>query len=928
MLNTLNFLTSPLDNNMILTGNHNLLLVMLSIFIAIFSSYTALYVCEQVKLIKNRRWQFNWIGLGALALGTGIWSMHFIGMIAFKIPCEINYEPVQTLLSILPSIIASAIALYLCSRPSLSALQLIVGGVFVGSGIGAMHYSGMMAMRMNAQVFYDPVLFFLSIIVAVGLAILALWIRFGLTQIGKVYNWINMLSAIVMGMAMAGMHYTAMAAATFVKSTSAIEHHASGVDIKLTIVMTATVTSLVSMLVIVASFAHRYYVISKELEKSKQLIDNERLFLENVLEAVSDPIFVKNRQHHFVMLNNACCTLLGCAREKLLGKTDQLLFSAADAEKYYQIDEQVFVTGQPYINEENYPLEDGSIRHIEIKITPYFSSINEPLIVGVVRDITREKQILAELEKAKLSAEETAQIKAMFLANMSHEIRTPMNAIIGLSSLALNKQLTPEIRDYLQKIKSSSDSLLNILNDILDYSKVEAGHIELDLHLFDLDEMVQNLQNLFALRAGEKELALVIEVSSFVPKLLIGDSLRLQQILTNLLSNAIKFTSIGRVALTINRLLLDESQVKLQFRVEDTGIGMSDNDRNKLFKAFTQVDNSITRRFGGTGLGLVISGNLLKLMNGEFRIESELGCGTAFNFELQLALPALSERQAFEEGRKQRLSLQQTQQSFEQNKPLEQINILVAEDNFLNQQVVREFLELSGAKVEIAENGEQTLAWLERTTFDVILMDVHMPVMGGEEATQKIRAQEKFATLPIIALSAGVTRDERKKCLAIGMNDFVSKPIVPEELVTALLHWVKPRPRQTTPKNVLPVKSNDELDVPGFDLSNLLKMMNNNHKVVKKLLLKFKEGQADTLTILDKQLADGDYQQARFTVHTIKGVCGNLGAMALFEIAGKLENECDAKAVEESTLQVFRLEFTYIMASLEAFSASCITKSP
>ncbi len=912
MINSLHFLTAPATVNTLLIGSYNPTLVAISIIIAIFSSYTALQVCEQVKLLEQRQWRFNWLSIGAVALGVGIWAMHFIGMLAFHLPCHIHYNSLVTLISMIPSILASGVALYLCSRRNISAVQLISGGILVGGGIGIMHYTGMGAMRMNADLFYDLKLFLLSIFVAVLLAIVALWIKFGLTQFSQISNWVNSLSAVVMGAAISGMHYTAMAAANFM-SIPAVDQTHNGLDLDLFATMIITITALMSMLVIVTTFAHRYYVTLKALEHSKQVIDNDRLFLESVLEAVSVPIFVKNRQHQFVMINEACCKLLRRPRAAVLGKTNEYLFPTSEADKYYEMDEKIFLTGQSEANEEEYITDDHETRHIQIRITPYFSAVGEPLLVGTVRDITYEKSTLVALEQARIAAEDTARMKTMFLANMSHEIRTPMSAIIGLLNLVLNKPLSAELRDYLEKIKTSSDSLLTILNDILDYSKVESGHMELDLHVFDIQEMLQNLRNLFAIRAEDKGLNLEITVNPLVPNLVIGDSLRIQQILTNLIGNAIKFTAKGKVALTISRVMRQDSQIKLGFKVEDSGIGMSENDKAQLFQAFNQVDNSITRRFGGTGLGLVISGNLLALMNSEFQVDSVIGQGSVFSFELMLGLPTLQETHVFKIQQKQRHTSAQSQLVSPQL--FADTAILVVEDNVLNQQVAREFLELFGAKIYIAENGQEALQSLKTHTVAAILMDVHMPIMGGEEATKYIRNQPQFADLPIIALSAGVTKEERERCLASGMNDFVSKPIMPDELINVLIKWIKPA-QQPAPFPATQTQSAPDtraLHLPGFELNNLLKMVNGNWQTVIKLLLKFKENHADTIDILVSQLNTSDYEQAQKTVHNIKGVSGNIGATALFELACQLEKECYLQNIQCTTLTAFSTEFNRVI---------------
>lgn len=364
-----------------------------------------------------------------------------------------------------------------------------------------------------------------------------------------------------------------------------------------------------------------------------------------------------------------------------------------------------------------------------------------------------------------------------------------MNGIIGLSQLALNRDTSPEVRDYLDKISSSSQSLLGILNDILDFSKLEAGRMSVENAQFDLDQVLDNIRNLFEERAEAKQLEFSIDVAEGTPRDLVGDAMRIQQILSNLIGNAIKFTAQGRVVLNVSIRQRDPAQVWMSFAVTDTGIGLSEEDKSKLFQPFSQVDGSITRKFGGTGLGLAISKNLLGLMGSQFTVESQPGKGSTFSFDVQLGIATTGKmrevrvRNKHEAGQLAR-NLQNSASS------LKGARILVAEDNAINQQVVKEFLKLSGMEVEIARNGLEALTLLEQQEFDAVLMDVHMPVMGGFEATQKIRQNPKHANLPVIALTAGVTEEEREDTQASGMNDFVAKPVNPEALIATLTRWV------------------------------------------------------------------------------------------------------------------------------------------
>jgi CheY-like chemotaxis protein len=373
---------------------------------------------------------------------------------------------------------------------------------------------------------------------------------------------------------------------------------------------------------------------------------------------------------------------------------------------------------------------------------------------------------------------------------MSHEIRTPMNGIIGLTLLALNEQTSPQVRDYLHKISTSSHCLLDILNDILDFSKIEAGQMTIDAVPFALDSLVSNLSNLYEGSATSKQLGFSVEVADGIPPQLIGDIVRLQQILSNLIGNAIKFTSHGHVALKIRLKQFNDAQVVLVFAVEDTGIGISDLDQSKLFQSFSQVDGAITRKFGGTGLGLAISQRLLNLMGTACQVKSKPGQGAIFSFELCLGvaanMPVLESIQSkipMPGGLEQELKLSLN--------PIQGARILLVEDNRINQLVVKKFLELSRLEVTLANNGLEAINLLENSDFDAILMDVHMPVMDGIEATKLIIETGKHPHLPIIALTAGVTSEEREACAESGMCDFIAKPVHSEILASKLLKWVK-----------------------------------------------------------------------------------------------------------------------------------------
>ncbi len=389
------------------------------------------------------------------------------------------------------------------------------------------------------------------------------------------------------------------------------------------------------------------------------------------------------------------------------------------------------------------------------------------------------KRINEELISAKKAAETAAEAKSIFLANMSHEIRTPMNGIIGMVDILKKTPLNDEQKEYLQIVESSGENLLIIINDILDYSKIEAGRIELEHIPFKLHQEIRNVVKILQIQADRKKLPIYIEMDKEVPEYLLGDPVRLKQIIINLVNNAIKFTDKGEIRIKIEKQSVNGLQAHILFEISDTGIGISEEGRSRLFQSFSQGDKSTTRKFGGTGLGLAICKNLSEMMGGEIGVKSEEGKGSTFWFTVTLDT---TDQETYEQDSSKEHVNTRTKKS------KTNLKILLAEDNLINQKVAMVNLSNLGHQVEVANNGKEAVDKFKMKNFDLIFMDIQMPEMDGLEATKKIRdienSQNVVRKIPIIAMTANSMEGDREKCLQSGMDDYVSKPFKQNELVT------------------------------------------------------------------------------------------------------------------------------------------------
>ncbi|MEY3288344.1 MAG: hypothetical protein RLZZ419_586 [Pseudomonadota bacterium] len=648
----------------------------------------------------------------------------------------------------------------------------------------------------------------------------------------------------------------------------------------------------------------------------RKLLDNERDRLLQLIEESQDFIGMADMQGHVTFINRAGFKMIGLPEQSTISGLKINDMHTEQVTKKILEDAVPIACAQGFWEGENALLHrDGhEIPVSQLLLSHHQGTDSAVFLSTIMRDMTKSKQVERELRTAKDNAEHLAQAKSDFLANMSHEIRTPMTAIIGFSQLALTKATSPEIIAYLDKINSASTRLLSILNDILDLSKLEAGNIAIYPAPFAIENLRDNLYSLFCDTTEKKGLGFSVIIGADIPCNLIGDKLRLEQILINLLSNAIKFTANGSVSLNVTLQQADVSQARLLFCVTDSGIGIAADDQDKLFKPFQQLDESITRRFGGTGLGLALSHNLIQMMGGELSVISTPGLGSRFSFELVLALSPWSAQETIQPSSVTAVSLlNQVDPRLVGNR------ILVVEDNTFNQEIIQEFLNLSGIKVDIANNGQEALLALEHTEFDAVLMDIHMPVMDGFEATRKIRSLPGFSTLPVIALTAGVTEEEREQCLTAGMNDFISKPITPHQLLSTLAHWLTCVDLPVTPPGTAPAQAAVEkealmagnLDITSTepalpaqvvsiadnlptlvmdrDMRVLRELVGDNPDTIAKFLSYFHVSAKKISTDIITALTTGDVMTASNAAHKLSASAYSVGALSLGALCLQIE---------------------------------------
>ena len=642
-------------------------------------------------------------------------------------------------------------------------------------------------------------------------------------------------------------------------------------------------------------------------------------YARSIIEASRDPLFAINPVGKIIDVNEASIKATEKSRENIIN-TDFFNYFTKPG-KAREAYKEIFAEG--FIKDFPLTIKDGKLTDVLCNGSVYKDFRGNVLgVVIVARDVTEQKRISTELieakvfaemattlaeeakdiaESAKLTAENAMKAKQQFLSNMSHEIRTPMNAIIGFTKVVLKTELTEEQKEYLTAIKLSGDALIVLLNDILDLAKVDAGKMIFEMVPFKMALSISAMLHLFETKILEKNIKLIKEYDSNIPGVLVGDPVRLHQIILNLVSNAVKFTSKGKITVGVQMLREDRDSVTIEFSVTDTGIGIAENKIEKIFENFQQASSETSRLYGGTGLGLAIVKQLVEAQGGTVTVKSKIDEGSVFSFVLSFL--------------KTNSNAEPEAEYLELDKEIKNIKVLVVEDIALNQLLMKTLLNDFGFECEIAVNGKIAIEKLQTATYDIILMDLQMPEMNGFEATEYIRGKIN-SKIPIIALTADVTTVDLARCKTVGMNDYISKPVDERLLYSKIVGLVK--------KNipVLDQKEDDSGQDKKFkciDLGYLSRRTKSDPALMMQMIALYLEQTPPLIREMKKSLLDKDWSSLYSAVHKIIPSFSIMGISADFEnmakqvqeyasrknqtdgipdLVSKLENVCTQACVE------------------------------
>lgn len=600
-----------------------------------------------------------------------------------------------------------------------------------------------------------------------------------------------------------------------------------------------------------------------EAVKAQRDLEEQRKFVRQVIDSAPNLVFVKDWDGNFLLVNQAMADLFGITKEQLILQNNADVHSnRQETEEYIKVDRQVISSGEEIILEEPFTLADGEVKWYQTTKKPFYYEKGETCVLAICVDITQRKKDAEELIRAK-------KAKEQFLANMSHEIRTPVNGISGMLNLLEDTPTNSEQEKYITSIKEATNNLRVIINDILDISAIESGKLRFEKIGFKPNHQISAVANAFTLQAREKGVTIEEDTDPATRTIVLGDPVRLNQILMNLVGNALKFTYSGKITVSSRLLKAEQQQYHIAFTVTDTGIGIPQEKFEEIFESFKQADTSVTRRFGGTGLGLTICKQLSEMQGGTISVESEVGKGSTFRFVIP-----------YEKGTEADLMVTENSQSGsndEDIKRLQGMRVLLVEDNDINRIYARNIISKRGCVVDIAENGLIALEKIRKKNYDVVLMDVQMPVMDGLEATKTIRTQfaPPKSEVPIIALTANAIKGDNERCLEAGMNDYLSKPFEPNDLYQVLFKLLKAgadQPNFTTDNSIKMTdrtpKNNKEVEKA--DLSYIFGICDGDTAFMSEMIQSFIHDTPIALQQMADFIEEANWEQAGRLAHKIK----------------------------------------------------------
>ncbi len=642
-------------------------------------------------------------------------------------------------------------------------------------------------------------------------------------------------------------------------------------------------------------------------QSSETQLAVERDKLQAVITSIGDGLCVLDPQGRVVFVNPSGEKLLGRSAQEMTCQPLLGFITPRDPQpqEAVRLLKQAIDAGRPCRFDDGWFSRHGHGEFpVSYVLNPVSSDTRVAGMVLVFRDIARRKQIEQELAKARDAAESANRAKSAFLANMSHEIRTPLNGVIGMLRLLEDTQLSDLQLRYIQVAGVSADALLAQINNILDLSKIESGKMELECVGFDLPALVRGVLDVFLQQALAKQIQLTASIDPRIPAWLQGDPTRIKQVLINLLNNALKFTEDGQVLVRVSLEGHEAGYAPIRCEVQDTGVGIPPEKKDRLFQSFSQADASTTRRFGGTGLGLAISKQLIELMGGRIGVSSQLGQGTTFWFSLRLAQGDAAPHRSAPAPQPTRPP--QPRVAAPTDRDPRSVRILLAEDHEINQFVVGEVLSKAGYGYDIARNGQEAILAVSQKHYDLVLMDCQMPEVDGFEATRSIRQAEQDKSqprpdagrLPIIALTANAMKGDRERCIEAGMDDYLTKPLDTEKLLKMIRSYLgaspavpdaaRPHQHVSGPSvGVQPAAAHRHPDP--FDLEDALARCMGNAQLLSQLLNKFRERSVQDIQRLFGLIASGDAPGVVQAAHALKGTASNLSANNLYAIVARLE---------------------------------------